>query len=358
MKTRACIQEIINSVLDQFEPGYKVKQRLLQEINTKHPDRNSILSSNYAYLGYPHAFQNQFKSYDANTISGTTYIAAGGPQTANDVVNFIKTFIDNPSYPAIKQVIALGSCLANGSGIYQDYFDYCIQPKTQYYAHYKITLINQTGEFNIPLSELQISPFSYMTSTLAIETENETHTLTVHILPLARSEILLLNEENDKPNTNPLTAQKPTRETLWQLFKLTHDQPTLIHCSSGIDRTGHLILLFEVLKEYRRIFSQNHISACAERILTIIQRIRKYRPCLIMTNEQLQAAITNADELYRYAIKKNYDINQHLLPKTVALADENPIPSPSNLPLNFTFFETKQIKETYHAESKTVEPRI
>lgn len=104
------------------------------------------------------------------------------------------------------------------------------------------------------------------------------------------------------------------KEAFYQLLQECKENPTIVHCASGVGRTGHFILTERILTNYLKIFSHTDPVKSAAMILAILDNMRSVRPALVQTVDQFTFAIRNADSLFRHALQKQY----------IVVADDKP----------------------------------
>ena len=210
-----------------------------------------------------------------------------------------------------RKIIALGTTLAHGQGQYQDFFDYCLEPRiNSSYGNYELTIDKDKlkGSYDTAMSG-QLSPKGIIQSPLLInrkENRERKRELNVTIIPISDNNTI--NLKNDLDHS--------IKELLWKILRDSTKENILLHCASGIGRTGHLILTLEILRNYKDIFEANNAEIASKKIHEIVTRMRKNRFCLIQVEEQFADAIRNAYILYQYGLEKGY-INE-----STSLADE------------------------------------
>lgn len=94
------------------------------------------------------------------------------------------------------------------------------------------------------------------------------------------------------------------KHLIYKIYEISLKEPVLIHCAAGIGRTGHLVLMLEIMKHYEKIFSSQKPELIAKEIYTVLSRIRKNRPALVANKEQFIEAIRNAEIMHHYILKQ------------------------------------------------------
>jgi protein tyrosine phosphatase len=231
---------------------------------------------------------------DANSIKGTNFIAAAGPQEKFTLGDFFENTVFHREIP-IYRVIALGDTLGKGQGSKQDFYNYIIREEKESLDKFNYSIQKESlkGEYTAAQSG-QVFPRTIIESTISVtpKGKEDTRELKVTLINLEDGEAINLTEDKD----NVL------KDILWQC--LLEKGNKLVHCKAGLGRTGHLIFTLEILKNYKNIFSKDPETAAAK-ILEIVERIREDRFGLILIKEQFIVAIRNAHILYQYGLKKN-----------------------------------------------------
>lgn len=320
--------EIIMAVKSRFNPGFEIKGTFNDKIattfptiietfpitiyyNGKHFSLNNKtgykqLAKKYFMCGRAHGFTNYQDpnfTINANKIADTHFIASEGPQNLEDVDALFANTLFNKKIP-ITQIVALGSCLSLGGSGYQDFYEYILRERTNEVTgtyRYTIDKKSQIGSYssNTAGDGRQFYPNSIVQSRLLVqknEMKNAPRALDITLIPI--SDNATFNLAEDKDNT--------LKEALWKTYNKSRNENLLIHCASGIGRTGHLILIMELLKHYKEIYEAENIDVASDKILEIINRIRAERFSLIQVKEQFTDAIRIAQVLYKYGLAKGY----------------------------------------------------
>lgn len=319
------IDKVIKCATAKFVDGFTTNKAFKKQLFEKTISADLVRDSESIKQGYIFSQFPQYKddlcpTWDANHFPGTHFEAAAGPQYESDIATFL---LSSPS-----NIIALGSCL-KGPHCYSNHYDFFgymvpgfedVDFKTREDATEKkivnVKVLHTEGVMHKSLSN-QISPKGIVCSQLEIRSyaiddikkeHPEIHHKNVTVFQIEDNTAINLHpkvnsSENEKPYLQTALARK---QTLWDLFTRALTENTRIHCASGIGRTGHLILTFELLKNYNDIFINQEPEKIAANVLSLLDRLRKNRPALVATGVQLQAAIYNADMLYRFALEKKY----------------------------------------------------
>jgi len=234
---------------------------------------------------------------DIVQIPETKLFAASGPDSSQ-MVNFFLDTIDNKNIE-IKHVIAIGT-RAGLEPQYrgEDFFDYCVSQRTIHIDPYDVEVVPIKGSSHTDAQVWNSYPDSIITSQVHLKNQTEPlaseKILKVAVLPVDEEEGFSIDDSSDDE----------VKEMVWRLYAASLSENTLIHCSLGLGRTGQLILLFEILRHYERIFLQSDPKLAAVEIDTILRDMRKSRGGLVLTEKHYALAITSADCLRRYAEKK------------------------------------------------------
>lgn len=294
-ETKNIIQDVIAEAKKNFKPGLNIPPSLLKD------KKDSC-----------------FPTYDAHHIEGTNFIAASGPREPDQVAKLIENTAFNKKAP-VKKIIALGAHLGADPFhvLGRDFYNYCTS--FQKYASYGSYQVKSEKTWGTPSEDnSSIYPEGMIQSTLFIRRKTPCLTmlfchkclkppvetpLNVTFIPLFDMESIDLNTTD---SSNPISSTTPyqRRAILWQLFQESKEEKILIHCAAGLGRTGHLILMFEIMKEYEKIFSSEKPDLIAAEIHKILDRIRLNRPGLVLNEKQFVDAIHNAGILYHFGLKQ------------------------------------------------------
>jgi protein tyrosine phosphatase len=260
-------------------------------------DATSILNPWDIY--FPQCVDKNF-GIDANHIEGTNIIVSRGPGVRSLEADFIKDTIFNEQYP-VKEIVALGTKV----GPKGDFRDIYLTPrKNEEFGNYLLTIeekqdltkIEKDEKNNIPVKELTESTVQITEKTSLDEKNTKTRETSFHvtIFPVEDNDFFdLSNDPNDK-----------IKEAVWEILFKLQTENVLIHCAAGMGRSGTFAALLEILNNYQTIYQEE--GSAYQKILDVVQKIRKDRLCLIGKKIQFEKVITSADVLYEYGFKKGY----------------------------------------------------
>lgn len=249
---------------------------------------------------------SDFSGYYANKIKGTNIIATKGPlfdrtqyNLQLNVAEYFFAVLFNKNVP-IHKIIILGQSFDSDYFI-ADYFSSKNMKKM--YLHYQVDATITSGYVDTNYSQTIVDGFVKSNVNITDTRTNETQNVTITVVPVANYSIMKLEtgEINSVFERIPLSERL---ESLWQLYNDTQNENVLIHCTMGEGRTGHLILTFELMREYDRIFASGNPETIADEIMGVLNRIRESRPRLVTTCDQFIFAIKNAVTLHQYGLEK------------------------------------------------------
>lgn len=244
---------------------------------------------------------------DANPIAETKLVAAQGPDET------LEDFINDLFFHDIKQVIALCGTAKRYMGVYADFIDYCMQARTFTTNSASVEVQPQSGAaprvVATPLGEI-IIPQSMMSTKLTIRLGTRVKEVTVNLFPLNDGYGFDLIAGTS--HTSAAVEIDAIKERLWHLYTISMQQTTLIHCAAGLGRTGHLILTFELIKHFTRVFASDNPKIIASEIHKVLANMRFSRAALVLEEVQFISAIKNAVNLIIYAIEYGYILNSSL----------------------------------------------
>lgn len=288
------IEEVIEAAKKDFISGHESNKRFKEQAKA-----NPALQAEYDVEKRFVSIKNASFSGDATRIPNTSFIAAAGPASKDDV----KQLIDDTAFHAhpTTQIVAFASCLSYSPFNFQDFHDYCLKERSMACDSYQIEVKRVSGRTEDTLSGHQIFPKGMVYSQLAIHKNNQEQKLDVCLIELEDNTALNLS----KPYYFGLPTIV-TKERLWKLYQKSLNESILVHCASGVGRTGHFILIMEILKHYDSIFATQDKETAAQKIHDILNNMRSVRLALVTTEDQFVRAIYTAHSIHEYALKKGY----------------------------------------------------
>ncbi len=297
--TEEFVEGVITEAKKSFQPG---REQIKNDLNT-------IINNGTL----PATRKDKRFLRDAHWLHDTNFVAASGPRSEAEMANFITDTIYN-QYCPINQVIALGHCLAYTQQTYQDFHDYIIKERQAVFGQYHVNIKRLSGNATTTESAHQVFPYGVLHSQLQIKAANSTkeYTETLNVTLIALDDNQAIDLRNKK--------FEPLKKILLQHFLQSLKTPVLVHCAFGLGRTGHLILMFEILKYHTHIFAEdsNPIAAAAK-IQHILNEMRASRPGLVLTEQQFECAIRNAKILHVFALENECTINTQQAVRTIPL---------------------------------------
>lgn len=252
-------------------------------------------------IGYPHYEDKTFPQLDANIIPHSPWIAAEGPRNSEKLSVLLDAAVYHPTSP-VSTIVALGATLGGDSIIHKDFFNYFLLDIDK---PIKIDGFGISATKKIPDSSYQLAQSgqyfadTIIESSLSIQRQKnpeDKRALEVILLPIEDNHSINLG--NDEDNA--------IKDAILKILTISQLQKVLIHCAAGIGRTGHLILILEILRHAKEIFEAKTPEEAAAKILEIVKRIRRDRFCLIQIDAQFINAILVAEAVYRYGLTKGY----------------------------------------------------
>jgi protein tyrosine phosphatase len=281
-----------------------------------------------------------FNGYDAHRIhKHSHYIAGAGPKQDSMSVYF--THIICNQHVRVEHIIALGHYLGCAyDPEHEDFPDYCVQPRELKYPQHTLHITSVSGTYRTYAHGLFSMPNDIVQSKLTVTPyQGPPREINVTVLALMDGRGIQLHEKSDD-----------YKDKLLKLFELSLEKYIFIHCKAGQGRTGHVVLMFELLKNYQKIFSQCDPQIIADNIAKLLTFIRKIRPVLIHNNEQFTSAIRNAHTLYWYGLRKNYQKIFDEAEKTAIdfneLEEKEELPTPSHKEIAVSLFNLFPQKNT------------
>jgi hypothetical protein len=307
----------------EFKKEIRQEMQQITPIPTIHPD-----------LQYLYYKDDCFPLYCANWIKESNFIAMSGPQNSASAVVAMHSLLFSDSMkdkPPVTTIIALGNCVGRDRrDFYNSYYDEtnpsCNMASSKSFtvtSHLKEEAGNSYLFFNyqFTIKNTYVSNL-YTSSAGFISSELDVSGKKLNALLIGLPDGNSLDLDIDSPEMEKL------KELFWQILQKSSTEAVAVHCAAGVGRTGHIILMLEILKNYQRIFaSDNSPDTIAKEIQAIVNRMRETRPALVYAPEQYLTAIKNADIVYQYALEKKYITEPAALSKMSFLAPVAPAPA-------------------------------
>ncbi|MDR3477962.1 MAG: protein-tyrosine phosphatase family protein [Gammaproteobacteria bacterium] len=285
------VEQVIQEASKTFIPGMRNSDKLFFKMVLRPGSRS-----------YP---DPHFRS-DANNIPHSNLVASMGPQFA-DMANFFLDTAFNPTKP-IEKIVALcdpttiHTTDTADSMLEGDCYDYFLTSREVEINDFSFKIKRLAGHMTTEEAKDTI-PAGLIQSELEIKTKlpsepekNSSKKLQVTFFEITDGNAITLNHDYQK-------------QIVWDLNVYAQSHPILVHCRSGIGRTGNFIFMLEILKDYDTVFASQHPKTIAENIHAILKRLRTVRPALVLAPEQFASAIRNARILHNFALGKGY-VNQ------------------------------------------------
>lgn len=90
---------------------------------------------------------------------------------------------------------------------------------------------------------------------------------------------------------------------IYQLYKLNRPDNTVTHCKAGLGRTGTILFAIQIYRHFAAIFTDNEQAKITESLLSDLDTLRKIRPGLLQTDQQLGMAVNLAFSFYKRKVK-------------------------------------------------------
>lgn len=290
----------INKVIEQFQYNFEWVVRGGVGYNAGYQDNESFVKFKYPRNeGYVRKPDKQFLR-DGNWIVDQ-FFATTGPKNFEHMDDFIKDILNN----GIKNIIMLGGTLLkereNDDGkiknSYKDFFDYTAKGYKS--AAFEIKIIKNKQYLESVHNEIsgyqEVAGISGIQLEIIDSTKLETTSTVINVTAIKLDDCRSITIKNNKQ-----------AKLFWNLYKNTQKEATLVHCAAGVGRTGHIILMQQILKHYSSILSHVTPENIANEITHLLHSLRRNRPGLVTTRAQFIDAIINADFLFHYALKQGY----------------------------------------------------
>lgn len=251
-------------------------------------------------------------------IPGSNLIAAVAPHMIKNALvqlNYLKKH-------NVSQIIGLGNYLANKYALsdinYADFVDYCLEKRTLLSEEDAQTKLIVSAADRLDISNT-ISAIEYANkgnrrpqnllhhSRLNYMTNQSEFKLDFHFFRLEGLNHHRLSESQKQGfiNLNEDTNDQ-MKSAIWTIYQKSLKEPVLVQCANGTGRTGHFILMLEILKNYEAIVNSKSIENAVQQIHGLLENIRGLQPMMVHNREQFEKAIHNASEIYQYALKKGF----------------------------------------------------
>jgi len=248
-------------------------------INTKTDYWKKRTVANNTMFDFPK--NEDFPNYPANPLGDSNFIAAVGPHDNSRVEALFDATIFNNKFP-VKRIVAIGSSLVasnldfnQDSNDFMDYFTATVKFRT--FGKYQV----QTKQFkkvgNVTEYLLEVSDINKSDQLIVIWIKSHDHK---GDLDLQHEDMIYL-QENFKDKA----------------------VPALVHCHSGVKRSGVFALSICLWRNYDKIFVDNPNDA-ANNIIMLLKEWRQSRPFLICFDISLIAAVNLAFLLDDLNVKK------------------------------------------------------
>ena len=318
-KSKLNIEEIIKEANKKFIPGYEVGRQFFSkyheqgEKNYYNPNEDKFsdcLKPGYKYVhtaftSFPNLQDEKFSN--GNDIQGTNFIAAEGPGTNAELDKFLSETVFHSSTP-IHTVVAIGDEIYNQprmDGDFEvrigDFINYSLieERETQHYIikqkwtdasirqNYREDFIKFRSMYEVPIA---YSKLTIKEKETKLEKEMDVYTIDLR---------------DNQSITFEMDESERFRKLMWIILYTSISKKALVHCAAGIGRTGHFIATLLFLRNFEAIFEAENVTAAADKIIEILNLMRKDRLCLINTQAQFENAIRNAHSLYLFGANKS-----------------------------------------------------
>lgn len=229
-----------------------------------------------------------FSGYNANRIEKTKFgvtpfVAGQGPHDHQQVASLFQQTLFNPAC-RVDTILALVSSMHPVKaevGVYDcvDYFS----PGRRQYGEYTVKSVLKSDN----CYELTV-----------INAQNDSRMLNVYCLPAIDGRWF-----DFKAMANDDWIKGFLLKTNAKISQADFEENIFVHCHAGVGRTGHIIATMLLLRHFEEIFAGEDPQAIGEQIKSLVQDIRKYRPCLMQWPEQMEYAIRNAVDLYQLQLR-------------------------------------------------------
>ncbi len=309
--TTAFLNDTVEYAVDRFVEGY-VNQAHFEGVLT-HIEQHIRPIKKHQWRQF---YDARFPQYNANVVNNL--VAGGGPRSPEEAGEFFHSLIE----AKIKYVIGYGEHVGTGASESSHFcfLDYFLPPE-----NYTITYLYNGGKIEVSLVTRNGIPFKIDDDKLLYYPSDENFLQTkLKVIDIPDRESKRERKESEVTVTyHQLTdnwyaelnsKNDALRDIYLEHYEQIYEGPVFIHCASGVGRTGLAILTLEILRHFNKIFQKDKEYKSAAEILKIVSQIRKTRPGLIWTDNQLEWAIRNAVALAEHANNKKKELRTDYRP--------------------------------------------
>ena len=300
--------------------------------------RGKLLRMSTINTRIPQYFDPMFPNYDLVRLSGKCNIIAGsGPIYPEEVGLFIRHTIFNAHLQKENiQFITLGNSLTfnpdycAGQGCLYDFYDYCFLPtqpdRPHKFGQYssevrsKEEIKEHTDYYKKTKHNIEyrhdIKPQNIYHTRMRVEQKEKS--ILDEQITTKEVDVTLISLQDNTAFDLSMDPQNNKKEAFWQLVQNSRTMPTVIHCASGVGRTGHItltiLLTIAMLENPEEFFNDEQkdlafdvrANKIASQSHLLLNQIRENRPALVTNQSQFGGSIRNAFILYNYVREKKY----------------------------------------------------